>query len=187
MKKIIDAKPIIDKVKVILEKIQYENYLNSFENPAEVISRMDNIKELISSIKEQESLNKNLTIDEYLQSIALYTDSSVNDFKSRDNNSVKIMTIHFAKGAEFKVVFICGLYEGSLPTSRSINQNNLEEERRIFFVGITRARERLFLTSNIGSNYSGQCVPSYFLKEIGEKNYEKKTSEFSNISSANLE
>lgn len=168
-----------DLVKNLIKMIDYENYLNTFETPLEAKSRIENINELIFSIKEFDENSSSHSIDEFLQSIALYTDTSSNDFKSRNNqNNVNVMTIHFAKGSEYKVIFIAGLYEGVFPSRKSVEQNNIEEERRIFFVGITRAKERLFFSSNIGSTFIGKTSPSFFLNEINQNEYEEIHSNY---------
>ena len=180
-------KSIADTVMQIIRLTNYEQYLNSFETTNEAESRMDNIRELINSIKEFETNNSNATIDEFIQSIALYTDTSSNDVKNKDeHDNVSLMTIHFAKGTEYKAIFIAGLYEGVFPNSKSIDIRG-EEERRIAFVGITRAKQYLFVSSNTGKSFMGNNYPSSFINEMGKQNLEKISSYYQSTSSADIE
>jgi DNA helicase-2/ATP-dependent DNA helicase PcrA len=98
------------------------------------------------------------------------------------------MTIHFAKGTEFKVVFIIGMNEGVFPSYRPNLATDMEEERRIAYVGITRAMEKLYLTCNIGFSpiSSEKLIPSRFIKEIGKNNYRSEVSQMVSISKADL-
>ena len=132
--------------------------------------RLDNINELISSVKEYEKSNVNeevLTIDTYLQDISLFTNMD----RSNDENNIKLMTIHQSKGLEFPIVFVCGINEGTFPSARTIRErhdNGLEEERRIFYVAITRAMDKLYLTESGGYNFitNNNKEPSRFFDEI---------------------
>ena len=132
--------------------------------------RLQNIEELKSSVKEYETLNVDsdfLSLESYLQEIALYTNA---DYKE-DGETVKLMTIHQAKGLEFPYVFIMGLTEGVFPCHRSIRERNKraeEEERRLMYVAVTRAEKALFLTESEGYNYvtKQDKYPSRFLLEI---------------------
>lgn len=135
-------------------------------------SRIDNLQELTASIKYYEDANRNeenVSIENYLQDIALYTNA---DYK-QDTPTVKLMTIHQAKGLEFPYVFVCGMTEGIFPSHRAIRERReaaLEEERRLMYVAVTRAERALFLTESEGYNYntSTQKYPSRFLQEIGD-------------------
>lgn len=131
--------------------------------------RLENITELINSIKYYEELNKEeeLSLTNYLQDIALYTNSD----HSKDSNKVKLMTIHQAKGLEFPYVFVVGLSEGIFPNMRSIRErkkNGEEEERRLMYVAVTRAEKILFLTESEGYNAATGLskYPSRFITEI---------------------
>ena len=133
--------------------------------------RLENLEELLFSIKYYEDLNKDdeITVHNYLQDIALYTNA---DYK-QEGPSVKLMTIHQAKGLEFPYVFICGLTEGIFPSHRAIRERKeaaLEEERRLMYVAITRAEKGLFLTESEGYNAVTQSdkYPSRFIGEIGD-------------------
>lgn len=134
--------------------------------------RTENLEELFSSIKYYEEVNKNeenLSIVNYLQDIALYTNA---DYK-KDTPTVKLMTIHQAKGLEFPYVFVCCLTEGIFPSDKTIRYrklNGLEEERRLMYVAVTRAEKALFLTESEGFNHTTTMAkyPSRFLMEIGK-------------------
>ncbi len=183
LKKGVDPKSISNTLKFIIKKINYEEYLRSWFYEEEAINRLQNINELIQSIKEFELNNENPTIASYLESISLYTDLS--EEKVRDQNAISLMTVHYAKGSERDVVFLSGLYENVFPVARSKIEGGIEEERRICFVGITRAKKLLYLTSCSGgfTNY----FPSSFIKEMGEKNFKKVKSSFKSISSFDLD
>lgn len=157
---------ISDTLDLLLNKSKYKDTLR-FNGDQE---RLDNLEELLNSVKYYEKENKNepeLTIDNYLQEIALYTNA---DFK-KETKTVKLMTIHQSKGLEFPYVFVCGLTEGIFPSYRSVREGReaaLEEERRLMYVAITRAKRALFLTESEGYNYSTKSdkYPSRFLTEI---------------------
>jgi DNA helicase-2/ATP-dependent DNA helicase PcrA len=99
------------------------------------------------------------------------------------------MTIHFAKGTEFKIVFIIGMNEDVFPSYRLQNQVDMEEERRIAYVAITRSMQRLFFTCNLGFSpiSSNQLTPSRFLNEIGKNNYQEVHSKMKTISKVDLD
>lgn len=131
--------------------------------------RLENYEELIHSIKlyEEANIENDITLTTYLQEVALLTNLDVKD----KSDSVKMMTIHQAKGLEFPYVFVVGLSEGIFPSLKSIRyrrQNAEEEERRLMYVAVTRAEKRLFLTESEGYNVStGQSkYPSRYLVEI---------------------
>mgnify|MGYP003468129191 FL=1 len=133
--------------------------------------RVDNLQELLNSVKYYEEVNKNeenLSVETYLQDIALYTNA---DYK-KDMPTVKLMTIHQSKGLEFPYVIVCGLTEGIFPSHRAIRERRekaLEEERRLMYVAVTRAEKILMLTESEGYNYTTKTAkyPSRFLHEIG--------------------
>ena len=133
--------------------------------------RIDNIRELLNSVHEYAQQIPNATIEGYLERVSLITDIDTWDEKS---NAVTLMTLHSAKGLEFPIVFITGLEEGLFPLIRTGDvDSDLEEERRLFYVGTTRAKEKLFLSraawrSRYGSN-SQNTLPSRFLKELDEQ------------------
>lgn len=131
--------------------------------------RLDNLNELINSIKtyEEENAENDPTPAKYLQDIALYTNA---DHK-RDHDTVKLMTIHQSKGLEFPYVFLTGVSEGILPNYRSLRERKREgeeEERRLMYVAVTRAEKALFLSESEGflSAAKQPKYPSRFLTEI---------------------
>ncbi len=136
--------------------------------------RLDNLSELKQSIFEFEKTSgEENTLEEYLQRVALFTNSD----KEERKESVKMMTIHTAKGLEFPYVFLCGLSEGIFPTKHVDTQEKLEEERRLAYVAYTRAENALFLSDAEGTNYDGSYrFPSRFLFNT-DKTYVEYTTE----------
>ncbi len=137
------------------------------EGSFEAQNKIENIRELLNGINEFLLENPQLGLVHYLENIALVSDVDNWDSKA---NSVSLLTLHSAKGLEFPVVFISGLEEGLFPLSRQMaTEEDLEEERRLFYVGATRAEQKLYLTAatnrtKFGENSSG--VISRFLNEI---------------------
>lgn len=174
--------PLAEGVKKILEVIKYRDYLKTYDLNEET-TRWQNIEELLTSITQYSLDDEHPSYSSFLQSISLYTDTTSDDFKNKDENAVSLMTIHFAKGTEYKVVFIVGMYEGTFPNNRC--EGN-EEERRIAFVGFTRAKEHLYLCSSHGVSFNGSDEPSSFISEINPSSIEKKKSSLSSNSNADL-
>ena len=133
--------PLAEGVKKILEVIKYRDYLKTYDLNEET-ARWQNIEELLTSITQYSLDDEHPSYSSFLQSISLYTDTTSDDFKNKDENAVSLMTIHFAKGTEYKVVFIVGMYEGTFPNNRC--EGN-EEERRIAFVGFTRSKKKKYI------------------------------------------
>ncbi len=136
----------------------------------EGISRFENIQELLNSIKEfvDNPENSSFNIDKFLQEISLMTDQDSDD--DSDEEYISLMTIHMAKGLEFPVVFVVGVEEDLFPSQMMITtKEDLEEERRLFYVAITRSMNKLYLTySNTRYRYGmlKDCQMSRFIKEI---------------------
>ncbi len=157
-----------DIIEELIDAVDYFSFLEKEYDPQEAESKKDNVKELVQSIYnfEKDSVKNNL--HEFLYQVSLMQEK--NEAQDNDQNQVQCMTLHAAKGLEFDIVFITGLEEGVLPSSRSLNENKeIEEERRLFYVGITRAKERLILTRAIYRNSYGQIsdqLISRFLTEI---------------------
>ncbi len=135
------------------------------------LMRVNNVEELISAIAQHVEDEPEGTLSTFLQSIALFTDADQDD---DDADRVTLMTLHASKGLEFKVVFIGGLEEGLFPTSRAILKEDLdalEEERRLFYVGVSRAERHLYIAWARTRYRFGQevdCGPSMFLSELNE-------------------
>ena len=123
---------------LVLDKFNYKEKITNEKRAIEKLNRINEFKEYISSIPYT-SNNKEKTM-EFINNIYL------DDSKDSKEDGVKLMTIHQSKGLEFKIVILVDLNEGILPTSNK-TITSIEEERRIFYVGITRAKERLFITS----------------------------------------
>ncbi len=152
------------------------------ENTPEAVSALENIDELLNSMEifreqkvkdaEEEGLDPQeaSSLEEWLQSVALMTDMDADEPENR--NKVTLMTVHSAKGLEFRYVFIVGMEEEQFPSLREGNQTELEEERRLFYVALTRAKESAFLSYSESRFVHGNmtfCRPSRFLREIDEK------------------
>ena len=142
-------------------------YLDLYKRQSEEnISRLENIKELRSVATQFSKLQ------EFLENVALVEQEESSKLKGDKNNQVTLMTLHAAKGLEFPIVFIVGLEEGIFPHSRSLfDTAQLEEERRLAYVGITRAKEILYLTYANKRLFFGQNTsnpPSRFIIDIPE-------------------
>lgn len=140
------------------------------ENSIEANERMNNIEELISAVAEYSDSNDEPSLENFLQQISLVADI---DEVDNQKNAVTLMTIHSAKGLEFPVVFITGLEEGLFPVSGSMmSEEEMEEERRLFYVAITRAKHKLYmLFANQRYRFGIQSyqMKSRFLREISEE------------------
>jgi DNA helicase-2/ATP-dependent DNA helicase PcrA len=148
-------------LQALLERSGYLDALEA-ERTIESEGRLENLAELVGAANEVAS------VDEFLESISLVSD--VDDLDEADQSSVVLMTLHAAKGLEFPVVFIIGLEDGVFPHLRSLTDpDQLEEERRLAYVGITRARQRLYLTHAWSRTLFGGTQynpPSRFIDEI---------------------
>ncbi len=142
----------------------------------ESLGRSENVMELLSAIANFTKVRKNNSLQYFLEEVALVTDI---DSWDKGSNAVTLMTLHSAKGLEFPVVFIAGLEEGLFPLTRTFDSNEeLEEERRLFYVGVTRAQDKLYLSwaaqrLRYGEMY--QNLPSRFLQEIDDHLVEYKS------------
>ena len=155
-----------EMAKYVFDAIKYEEYLAS-KYPKDWEDRLANINELFNALKEIERSGK--TFLEFLEETSLAQAQDTIE----ESNSVKVMTVHASKGLEFPVVFIAGVEDGIFPSGRSFeDMEQMEEERRLFYVAVTRAKEKLFLTmAKLRSSYSGhynETKPSRFLKDIKE-------------------
>lgn len=151
------------------------------DKSVEGLARYENIQELLNSIKEftetpdEEGELRDKSLGSYLQQITLLTDADTNDDTEQD--AVKLMTIHAAKGLEFPCVFNVGLEENLFPNAMSLyDRADLEEERRLFYVAVTRAKERLWVTYANSRYRFGNLIqnePSRFIEEIPEKHLDR--------------
>lgn len=138
-----DKLPIDKFAELIADRTGYLDELKR-ERTIEAESRIENVRELINAISEFKERSEDPTLEGFLEEVSLITDI---DMWDNTKDAVMLMTLHAVKGLEFGVVFIAGLEEGLFPLSRSLeNPSELEEERRLFYVGMTRAKERLLLS-----------------------------------------
>ena len=160
-----EIQPVDETLKEILERTGYRRMLEADNNP-ESESRLANLAELMNAAAE--AAERGEGISEFLDHAALVADSDSLDIRAQ----VSLLTLHNAKGLEFPIVFLAGLEEGLFPHSRSLDSKAaMEEERRLCYVGMTRAEERLFLTNaryrrRYGGGQPEPSIPSRFLKEV---------------------
>jgi len=157
-------------MKHLVEITGYRESLRE-ENTMESNSRIDNIDELINSIYDYEQAEPDATPEQFIQDIALYTsEQNPEDNPDEKTDCVTLMTVHNAKGLEFPVVFLTGMEEGTIPHKFSLDTDQgIEEERRLCYVGITRAMDRIFLTNaELRRSYAGpeNKMPSRFIDEM---------------------
>lgn len=155
------------------------NILSAYaEDTDENYNRKLNISEFLQLVKQYEEENEGKTLVDFLQSVSLTTDI---DSYETDNNTVTLATVHSVKGLEFKVVFVVGLEERFFPIIRvDTNDDDIEEERRLMYVAITRAREKLYLTCSKSRFMYGKqnfSIISRFIKELGYENTNNVVSE----------
>lgn len=154
---------------VLKELLDKSGYLDSLhkDGDEEALTRVENVKELLSATLDFESKNPEANLQQFLEQMALMSDI---DNLETEAEAVVLMTLHSAKGLEFPVVFMSGMEEGVFPSQRSyFEEHQMEEERRLMYVGITRARESLYLTSAFERTIFGSTtynVVSQFVKEI---------------------
>tara|TARA_Y100000589_G_scaffold329578_1_gene376563 strand:+ start:63 stop:2468 length:2406 start_codon:yes stop_codon:yes gene_type:complete len=170
-------------LQLILEKSGYLNELLA-SGTDESEDRRNNLQELINAATQYEEETENANAESFLSTAALTTD---NDNKKNLSNSVTLMTLHNSKGLEFQNVFITGLEQGLFPSYRSIDTPTLlEEERRLCYVGLTRAKERLFLSHarerRLWGGNREATIPSIFLQEIPEELLDGEIPQSSGIS-----
>ncbi len=160
-----DDMPLSDLLQEVLDKTNYFDYLD--EDPESAEDRKNNINELSSMFIKYQEEDADFELSDFLEDVALVADI---DSYNEDDDAVVLMTLHSAKGLEFPIVFIPGMEESVFPGSQSVySEEDLEEERRLAYVGITRAREKLYLLNArrrmlYGTTNRNQA--SRFLREI---------------------
>ena len=179
-----DSLKISDLVKQTLQKTGYLSSLKN-ENSVEAESRIQNLDEFLTMAMEFEDEMADNSLEEFLEGITLSTDL---DNMEESEDTVTLMTLHSAKGLEFPIVFLVGMEEGIFPGYKTISEpKELEEERRLAYVGITRAKEKLFLTCSKQRTMFGSTSynnPSRFLKEIPVNMLEGAEEAFENHESS---
>lgn len=167
--------PLEQFLDTILEKTGYHGMLESMGE--EGTFRLENIEELKTSILAYQNEAEEASLGGFLEEISLYTDV---DKYEPDQDTVMLMTVHSAKGLEFRNVFLVGMEQGVFPGNRSLSTpQDLEEERRLAYVALTRAKEKLTLTTAASRMLFGMTMrnpPSQFLEEIDKSLLEEKTS-----------
>jgi DNA helicase II / ATP-dependent DNA helicase PcrA len=184
----VDSAGVADLLEETLQETGYMDALRA-ERTIEAEGRIENLEELVSVAREYEAAPKGAaeredsgsgeepSVEQFLQQVALFSEQ---DNLKSDEGIVTLMTIHNAKGLEFPVVFLLGMEDGVFPHMRSIEAGDVEEERRLAYVGITRAKQKLYLTyARTRSLYGGTewNLPSRFLDEIPGELAERQVSE----------
>jgi DNA helicase-2/ATP-dependent DNA helicase PcrA len=160
-----DAANTAEILKFLIDRTGYINQLEKEDTP-EAFSRIENLRELVNAAMD--SRDRGETLDQFLDHAALVSDADAYDERAQ----ITLMTLHAAKGLEFSLVFLCGLEEGLFPHSRTFLQpDDIEEERRLCYVGMTRAMDTLVLTRAVyrrryGTDLPEASVPSRFLEEV---------------------
>ena len=159
---------VADLVRTVLAESGLRAALEA-ERTIEAEGRLENLEEFVGVAEEFDRMNPAGHLTDFLQEISLYADVDALD---GEQTAVTLMTLHNAKGLEFPVVFMTGMEEGLFPHSRSLDEQRLEEERRLCYVGMTRAQDRLYLSharSRMLHGGGGYRLPSRFLREIPPK------------------
>ena len=164
-----EDKTVLDILESILDRTGYLAQLEESTDPQDQ-ARAENIGELLSVAKDFQDTNSTGTVEDFLEQVALVND--VDSFE-QEESKVTLMTLHAAKGLEFPIVFLGGLEEGLFPHSRTLmNPEEIEEERRLAYVGITRAEKELYISNATTRTVFGRTssyLPSRFIDEIPEE------------------
>jgi len=165
-----------DLLNELLHEVGYIEALQA-ERTIEAEGRLENLEELVSVAREYDATAEQPSVEEFLQQIALFSEQ---DTLRSDEGIVTLMTLHNAKGLEYPVVFMIGCEDGVFPHMRAIEAGDLEEERRLCYVGITRAKRVLYLThARVRALYGARewNVPSRFLSEIPDELVDREVQE----------
>ncbi len=167
---------VADLLEAVLDRTGFLESLEA-ERTIEARGRIENLEELVGVAREYDASATEPSLSGFLQEISLYSDQDALRTDPEEGGQVTLMTLHNAKGLEFRAVFMLGMEEGIFPHARSIEENSLEEERRLAYVGMTRAMERLVLTHAMRRNLFGRSeanLPSRFLDELPEIGVERE-------------
>jgi DNA helicase-2/ATP-dependent DNA helicase PcrA len=166
---------VSDVVERVLERSGYLEALEA-ERTIDARGRIENLEELVGVAREYEAAAAEPSLSSFLQEISLYSDQdALRD--ADDAGQVTLLTLHNAKGLEYRAVFVIGMEERIFPHSRSLEENAIEEERRLCYVGMTRAKERLILTHAARRSLYGRSdanLPSRFVDELPERGVERE-------------
>ncbi|CEH35817.1 DUF3553 domain-containing protein [Romboutsia lituseburensis] len=179
--------PVSKLIEKVLETTDYYEYIDDLYkgDTEEAKDRKDNLKEFISIAIEFEQSSEDQSLEEFLTGVALTSESN----EEEEIDKVSLMTIHTSKGLEFPVVFLIGMEEGLFPISRAVRsmaESDIEEERRLCYVGITRAKETLYMTLTQKRTLYGKTNPSIasrFMEELPKECIEKLNKEEKQITS----
>ena len=167
LKKIEQKVSLQELIKNLISKINYFKYLE--EDPQTSDDRKENVEELLAKASLYDLENEDSSLEKFLEEISLISTMDKKD----ETDVLKLMSLHNSKGLEFDLVFIAGLEEDILPHANSKNSlEELEEERRLFYVGMTRAKKHLIISSSQNRfmwGFSKPMLPSRFIKEIPTK------------------
>ena len=183
--------PVFPRVKSLLDELQYiERLIQMYKPRTDAMARRDNVMEFLNSVGDydREKQSKG-TLEDFVQQLAL---QDANDRREKDKdvteNAVSLMTIHASKGLEFPTVYVCGLEQGLFPHQMAMDEGSLEEERRLCYVAITRAKQKLFLTYADKRHVMNTVMVkriSMFINEIPDELIEYKTpADFKNSATA---
>lgn len=166
-------RPVSEILSAVLDLSGYERMLRTEGNQ----ERLDNLAELKQSVYEYETTcGEEAMLEHYLAHVAFFSNSDAQP----DHDKVKLMTVHTSKGLEFPYVFLCGMNEGIFPSRKTKTREGMEEERRLAFVAMTRAKKRLYLSEAKGRNLDGSPrYPSRFILDIDQNllEYDRKPEE----------
>ncbi len=167
------GRPVAEVVRSVLDESGYEAALKG-QRTLEAEGRLENLEEFAGVAAEYDKRAEEPSLDGFLQEVSLYSDVDAIEDVSQ---FLTLMTMHNAKGLEFPIVFIAGMEEGVFPHQRSLDEQNVEEERRLAYVGITRAMDRLYLVHARARTLWGSSqynMPSRFLAEIPDRYCERQ-------------
>ncbi|HHX67390.1 MAG: UvrD-helicase domain-containing protein [Miniphocaeibacter sp.] len=174
LKEQINSYSVSEFVELVLEKSEYLSMLKA-SKLREDKTRIENLGSFITAIMDYEKGAENPSLEDYLASVSLLSDVDKTD---EEGKGVSLMTVHAAKGLEYKIVFLTGMEEGLFPSERSIyERDGLEEERRLCYVAVTRAEEKLFITSSSSRRVFGKTImkeESRFIEEMKDNIFEEK-------------
>ena len=168
---------IAELLELVVERAGYPEFLLSTLPKWEAEGKLENLEELVGVAREYEQSPDEPSLSSFLQEISLYSDQDALRDGEDGAGQVTLMTLHNAKGLEFRSVFMLGMEEGIFPHSRSLEENSLEEERRLCYVGMTRAKERLTMLHASRRSLYGRTdanLPSRFLDELPEEGVERE-------------
>lgn len=160
-----ETMPLGDFAQLLVDETKLEAQFLK-EDSDEARTRAENVREFVGAVREYEQKTENATLEGFLENVALVTDL---DNMTEGSESVTLMTLHSAKGLEFDTVFLVGMEQGLFPSHMAMNEGRVEEERRLAYVGITRARKQLFIsyaTQRMLFNQMQRNERSQFIEEI---------------------